>query len=335
MEFNLEIPQDFSGIVSVYVNNKPVFEKTYGYRDWFNKIDNNISTSFDLASGGKTFVAIAILQLIEQEKIHFDSSVKSILKDDYFNIDESVTIKMLLTHTSGVQDYFDESNDNAYDEIWRKFPNYNIRKNDDIYLLLDKIMMEEDAGEVFRYNNLGYVLLATIIEKITEISFYDYIQKEIIDKVGLTNTGYFELDKLPENTSIGYIFNEDTEEYTANIYSIDARGTGAGGIFSTAADIQKLWQALNNQTLLSMDMANMMQINQLDKALNQAYGFGLWIFNSENALFPYMIGVDPGVFFISSHIKEKDVSIVLISNNDYPLGPIHKQILQKFEILKD
>lgn len=335
VDFKLAIPQDFSGVVSIYENNQPIFEKAYGFRDWSNRIENNLDTAFGLASGGKTFVAIAVLQLIEQGKLNFGSSVKAILKDDFFAIDEAVTIKMLLNHTSGVQDYFDDFGEDAYEELWKKFPNYNIRKNDDIYLLLDKVSMEEEAGKVYRYNNLGYVMLATIIEKITEISFDKYIQNEIVNKAGLIKTGYYELDRLPKNTSVGYVFDEENKDYYANIYAIDVKGTGAGGIFSTAADIQKLWVALNDQTLLSTEMAKMMQTNQVDTGLNQMYGFGLGIFNSEYAQFPYMIGVDPGVFFISSSIKEKNVSIVLISNNDFNVAPIHKQILQKIGILQE
>ena len=87
--------------------------------------------------------------------------------------------KFTLTHTSGVPDYFDESVMDEYEELWIDFPNYKIRYNNDLFPLFINKPMLYPKGEKFQYNNSGYVLLASIIEKISGMYFDEYLQKNI------------------------------------------------------------------------------------------------------------------------------------------------------------
>ena len=96
-------------------------------------------------------------------------------------------------------------------------------------------------GEKFQYNNSGYVLLAMIIEKATGMDFDQYLKKNVFDVCGMNSTGYYELDRLPPKCANNYIYCADTDGYRTNIFSIDAKGTGAGGAFITVKDIINFW----------------------------------------------------------------------------------------------
>ena len=98
-------------------------------------------------------------------------------------------------------------------------------------------------GEKFQYNNTGFVVLGLIIEKVTENLFDDYLRENIFVLCGMCDTGYYELDRLPAKCANAYIFDTERKEYYTNIYSVDVKGTGAGGAFTTVSDIEKFWLA--------------------------------------------------------------------------------------------
>ena len=136
------IEKDFSGVVSISKNGKKLFCKSYGYADILNKIANEIDTKFATSSGGKIFVAVAILQLIEQGKLSFNTYIGSILDFNLKQIDSKIIIKQLFNHTSGIPDYFDEDVMEEYEELWIDYPNYKIRTSSDLIpLFINKPMM--------------------------------------------------------------------------------------------------------------------------------------------------------------------------------------------------
>ena len=131
------------------------------------------------------------MQLIENGKLSFDDEIGNLLDFDLKAIDKRITVRQLLCHTSGIPDYFDESIMNEYDELWKDYPNYKIRKSSDlIQLFIDKPMMYP-AGEKFQYNNTGYVVLGLIIEKLTGQLFDEYLEKNIFKPCGMLSTGYY------------------------------------------------------------------------------------------------------------------------------------------------
>ena len=223
------IGSNFNGIISVRKNNEVIFQKPYGFADIINKIPNEIDTKFATASAGKVFVAVAILKLIEKGKLKLNDCIGNILDFDLKEIDKNITIKQLLNHTSGIPDYFDESTMEEYADLWQNFPNYKIRKSIDLLpLFINKPMMYK-AGEKFQYNNSGFVVLGLIIEKITGLLFDEYLNENIFLPCKMNNTGYYELDRLPAKCANSYIYDNVRNEYYTNIYSVDAKGTGAGG----------------------------------------------------------------------------------------------------------
>ncbi len=304
--------KSFRGCALITEKNKALFKKVFGYADFPNKIDNDFDTKFATASAGKVFVAVGILQLIEKRLIHFEDTIGEILDCDLKQIDRGITIEELLTHTSGIPDYFDESVMSEYEDLWIDFPNYKIRSNQDLLpLFVDKPMMYP-RGSKFQYNNTGFVVLALIIEKITGIDFDKYLTDNVFIPSEMRNTGYYELDMLPAKCAANYIFDEKRCGYRTNIFSVDAKGTGAGGAFTTVADIESFWNCLLSYKLLSESMTKNMISNHSGK--DECYGYGIWLRKAKDNFVPYFQGCDPGVSFITSYDIPKQLMVVLVSN---------------------
>lgn len=228
MDIGELISRDFRGVIYIVKNGRALFERASGCADLPNGISNTPETRFASASAGKVFVAVGILQLIEQGKIGLDDTLGELLDIPLNGIDPEVTVRQLLDHTSGVPDYFDESVMDEYEELWRDYPNYKIRHNSDLLPLFVHKPMMYPKGERFQYNNSGYVLLAAILEKVTGMPFDQYLKKHVFDVCGMDLTGCFELDRLPSGCAHSYIYGPGTGDYRTNIFSVDAKGTGAG-----------------------------------------------------------------------------------------------------------
>jgi CubicO group peptidase (beta-lactamase class C family) len=112
---------NFSGVISIFRESETIFHSAFGYRDIKNKIPNNTETKFAIASGTKLFTALGIGRLIEQGKLSLDTKVTETHMDFISFIDKNATILNLLTHTSGIYDYYDE-------EIIKDFENFTVAK---------------------------------------------------------------------------------------------------------------------------------------------------------------------------------------------------------------
>jgi len=321
--------QDFSGVISVRKDNEIIFRNSFGYADINNKIPNEIETKFATASAGKVFVAVGILQLIQKGKLNLNDTIGNILDFDLKAIDKGITIHQLLNHTSGIPDYFDESTMEEYAELWQDFPNYRIRKSMDLLpLFIDKPMMYK-AGERFQYNNTGFVVLGLIIEKITGMLFDDYLAANVFGPCGMENTGYYELDRLPAKCANSYIYDTHRREFYTNIYSVDAKGTGAGGAFTTVIDVEKFWDNLLNGKLLSGDLLHeMLSLQSSDD--DDYYGYGIWLEKTEDGTFePWFQGSDPGVSFLSSYDRNQKINITIMSNTGNDVWELHRDIISR------
>lgn len=315
VDFNKLIGKDFSGCISVKKKGIAIFEQAYGYGDMVNERKNNIDTKFATASAGKVFVAVGILQLIEKGKLNFNTTIGEILDIDFTTIDKEITIEQLLTHKSGIPDYFDESVMEEYDELWINFPNYKIRSSSDLLpLFIDKPMIYP-RGERFEYNNTGFVVLGLVIEVIEKMPFDKYLKENIFDICNMNSTGYYELDRLPANCANNYIYDEKKQEYYTNIYSVDVKGTGAGGAFTTIADVERFWTGLLNNKLISNELKKNMLTVHSSSDYNDSYGYGIWINNDfSDGTLPYFTGSDPGVSFVSFYKLDEDVLVTIVSN---------------------
>lgn len=310
------VDSSFRGVIQVYENNKVVFEHVNGFSDLPNKVVNTNNTRFASASAGKAFVAVAIMQLVESGRLRLESTLEEILKDiDFKGIDTGITVSQLLNHTSGIPDYFNEEILDEYEELWIDTPNYSIRSNEDLLPLFINMDMMYDKGTRFQYNNSGYVVLAMIIEEISGLKFDEFLKKNIFDVCEMTDTGYFELDQLPDRCSNNYIYLSNSDSYKTNIYSVDAKGTGAGGAFITVSDIHKFWNCFMSGNLVSKETVTEMITVKSVSDSGGCYGYGFWLSKAKNgSIIPAFQGSDPGVSFYTEYNTETNIISILVSN---------------------
>ena len=306
---HFSIPDSFRGAVSVSRGGTTLFEAAFGFRDLPNRIPNTPDTRFATASAGKAFVAAGIMKLIEERRLDLESRLGDVIRFDIGSIDPAITIAQLLSHTSGAPDYFDESVMDDYAELWHDFPCYRVRKSSDLLFMMRDKPMKSVPGAEFSYNNGGFVLLDLVIESIAGESFDKYLDKAVFVPCGMNCTGYYEMDRLPAGCANSYIWDEARSEYYTNIFSVDTKGTGAGGAFTTVRDVRAFWECLFGEKIVSPETLAQMTEPRA-RWDGGGYGLGLWLDEAGNPLFQ---GSDPGVEFVSKRLSDGAV-VTAVSN---------------------
>ncbi|WEG12111.1 serine hydrolase [Pullulanibacillus sp. KACC 23026] len=317
----------FSGNILVKKYNDVLLELSYGYANRSEQIENSTDTRFGIASGCKLFTSIAICQLVEAGKLTFETKLEDCLDVHFPNFDKEITVHHLLTHTSGIPDYFDEEVMDDFEELWVKNPMYLIRNLIDFLPLFQNQPMKLKLGERFHYNNAGYILLGLIVEQASQLNFSKYIEENIFKKAGMTNSGYFEFDSFPRHTALGYI-DLPNGKWKTNIYSLPVKGGSDGGAYVTVNDMAILWDSLINNQLLNEEQTKKLltpYVRTNDK--NGYYGYGLWIEKNDSEIFKYHImGYDPGVSFHSTFYPETSIKTVICSNKSQGAFDIMREI---------
>jgi len=156
------------------------------------------------------------------------------------------------------------------------------------------------------------------------MTFDEYLSTVVFEPCGMMNTGYFELDRLPANCASAYIHDEEKDEYYTNIFSIEAKGSGAGGCFTTVDDVENFWKHFLNGNIVSKDTVKEMTSLQAENAEEEeAYGYGFWLDGDDNDL-PFFQGADPGVSFRTSN--DDGIYICVVSNFGDDVWDIHSEL---------
>jgi CubicO group peptidase (beta-lactamase class C family) len=299
----------FSGVVAIYRGNNQLYAEAFGYADAANKRKNNIKTRFAIASGTKFFTALGIGVLIDAGKLSLESTVEDIFHGSFSYIDPRATIAQLLTHSSGIWDYFDEDWDIDLENYTVAIPWSQLQTPSDYLPLFKDKAPKFSPGARFSYSNGGFIFLGAIIERLSGRLYRDYIQEKIFNPAGMKHSGYFAFNDLPANTAYGYKANGET-----NIYNLPIRGGSDGGAYTTPADLHKLWQALFNYKILSKELTKTYFTHHIHAYGQVEYGYGVYI-NRFKGMETYFIqGGDAGVGFESRYIPAKDLEITVISN---------------------
>ncbi|WHX41109.1 serine hydrolase [Mesobacillus sp. AQ2] len=305
---------DFSGTVFVQQGNAPAASASFGFSNRSDQVKNNTDTRFGIASGCKLFTAIAICQLVEDGKLTFDTRLRDCLDIKFPRFNEEITIQHLLTHTSGIPDYFDEKIMDDFEDLWVARPMYHIRNLSDFLPMFQNEQMKAAPGEAFHYNNAGYILLGLIVEQASKMTFTDYVEEHIFKRAGMNDSGYFSFDQLPANTATGYIDLPDGT-WKTNIYSLPVKGGSDGGAYITVNDMAELWKALFGQLLLTKETLERLLTPHAQANETGYYGYGIWIKNESGQVAKYhVMGYDPGVSFHSAYYPATQAIAVVCSN---------------------
>lgn len=252
----------FSGVMLIARKGKLLLEKAWGRADRDKNVPVTVATQFRVGSMNKMFTAVGILQLVEAKKLGLDDPIGKYLKDFADrDIASKVTIRHLLTHTGGTGDIFGPEFDKN---------RLSLKSHADYTKLYSARALVHEPGVAFRYSNFGFVLLGAVIEKVSGLAYYDYVQRSIFEPAGMKATG-----SLPETDAVamraqGYM--KEAGKWMPNTETLPWRGTAAGGGYSTVGDLLRFTEALQGGKLISNAMLAEATRDQM-----QSYGFGFGI----------------------------------------------------------
>ncbi len=256
-------------------------------------------TRFGIASGSKVFTAIIVLRLARRGLLALDAPVREWLGDDLPLIAPEVTLEHLLTHTSGIGDYFDEDLFGDNDYILSE-PVHRLTTSEAFLPLLEGFPMREAPGETFRYNNGGLVVAAIVAERASGRTYAELVEEEVTGPAGLSMTAILRIDSLPGDVALGYI---DDDGLQTNLLHLPVVATGDGGAFTNAHDVLSFWRALTGGLLVTADdYATMTRPRNFAAQEGMRYGLGMWLHATGPALI--MEGCDAGQSFRSTHDPE-------------------------------
>jgi len=321
-------PEPFSGVVRLSAGDEVLFEASRGSAIRSENISNRVNTRFQMASGCKLFTSVAVCRLVEQGKLAFDTPLAECVDVTFPNHAPGITVSHLLTHTSGITSYFEEDVDPDYEKLWRDRPMYTIRGPRDFLPLFQDKPMKFAPGEQFDYNDGGFILLGLIVETVAGIRFQDYVQEHVFDRAGMTDSGYFATDRLPERTAYAYI-KDDDGAWRTNFFAVPIIGAPDGGAYTTAPDMASFWRALDERRLLSDEMAAELLEPRVAtgwKPPYTHYGYGVWIDRAGDTIRKYfVVGSDPGVA-LRSAVYAGGVTLTAIGNTEHALWPLVREL---------
>lgn len=230
----------FNGNVLCAYKGKVFYKRCIGWCDLSLHDTLQPHHSFQLASVSKPFTSTAILQLCEQGKLSLNDTLQKFFPDFPY---KGITIKMLLCHRSGLPDYIKFT-----DKLYRRNPPESLT-NDSVINLMYKLKPRaySKPNQMYDYSNTGFMLLASIVESVTEQDFEDYVEYHIFKPCKMRDSYFYNLNKHNKReTSVpGYEDNEPVPESYLNGI------VGDKGMYSTIDDLLKFDQAMRKGKILS------------------------------------------------------------------------------------
>ncbi len=261
---------NFNGCVLIVTNNKIIINKCCGTADFEEKDTLTTNSIFQLASMSKQFTAMGIMILKENGKLSYDDKVQKFIPNFPY---EKITIRHLLNHTSGLPNYLW-----LIDRFWNlSEPPYN----DDAIRILNSAnqYLNFESGKRFKYSNTGYVLLASIIEKVSQMRFGDFLDKNIFEPLGMDNTFVYSTAlKDNENRKMIPGYRHYSRGYRKLPKTKFDGIVGDKGIYSTTGDLYKWDQALYGNKLIDKEtLIDAFRNGRLNNGKKVKYGFGFRI----------------------------------------------------------
>lgn len=303
---NLHKKYGFNGNMLVAKDGKILYQKSLGWADYLHKDSLKINSEFETASITKTFTGVAIMQLVEAGKLKLDDDVKKFFPDFPY---EGINIKLLLSHRSGMMNYVYFS-----DDVWKdkKKPMSNMDVMNLIAVHKPNRYAKPDTR--FHYNNSNYMVLASIIEKITGKPYADYMMENIFKPAGMKNTHVYSTTVYPK-IPVDVVGHDRSWRYSVVQNFLDGP-MGDKGIYSTVHDLLLYDNALRTGRLLtkaSLDSAYVGRNKPVNGHFN--YGYGWRMFDGDKGRkVVYHTGWWHGFRHIYVRDLDKNIVIVFLGN---------------------
>ena len=303
--------------VLVIHNSRVVFQRGYGVTDLRRRTKINAQTNFRLASLTKQFTAMSIMLLVHDAKLSYDDHLTGIFPD-FPQYGRAITIRHLLNHTSGLQDYED-----LMPQPDPKLPVEQTQIHDSgVFELLKQRKATKFApGSKWAYSNSGYVLLGLVVEKVSGQPFHDFLHDRVFEPLKMTNTlAYVRGRNEIPNRAFGHSLQSGTWKETDQ--SPTSATLGDGGVYSSIEDLAKWDQTLRRHTLLNekeMQPA-LTPVQVLEGATEPdgapaAYGFGWFLNPYHGHLRMWHYGETVGFRTTIQRFVKDDFTVIVLSNS--------------------
>jgi len=293
--------------VSVLIaeKNNIVYKKAFGSANVELNVAMQPDMLFRIGSITKQFTAIGVLQLVEQGKISLHDHIQKYIPN-FPSKGYTITIENLLTHTSGIPDY---SNADTTHNLYIERHDFTAKQ---LIKYFDYMPLEFEPGAKYNYSNSGYVLLAYIVEKVTNEDYHQYMMKNVISRAGLEHTLFADEHTIILNRVEGYTRNkgffENCEYQTASL------AFGAGDLLSTTGDLHKWNKALVNYKLVSKEtLQKAFTPYKLSNGSYSNYGYG-WFIDSFGVKRIHHEGQVSGFTALEAYYPDKDVFVSILTN---------------------
>ncbi len=300
----------FNGTILIADSTGVIYDKAWGWADAVSKDTLTTQTVFYLGSIAKQFTAMSLMLLKHDGALTFEESVR-----EYFpelpEFMDAVTIEHMLTHTSGIPDYYSLG---TYEPGYTNGDVLEVAKN------LEELDFE--PGSEYSYSNTAYVLLSMIVERVADMSWREFLDQRIFTPLDMTYSQVFDETEpqLPTRAK-GHTQEGSLDDYNAFT-------TGGGGIFSNIYDLYTWDQALYTDQLLQQEeIVQAYQPYELTNGETSNYGWG-WMIQEENPMIVAHSGSLAGYRTYIYRDMESQFTIIILSNYTNEVAKIKDEVLE-------
>jgi CubicO group peptidase (beta-lactamase class C family) len=288
--------------VAVIKDGAVIFERNYGMANLETGERATSQTNYRLASMTKQFTATAISILAERGKLSLNDPVARYLPE-LATVAPTVTLRHLLMHTSGLPEYETLlSKDDTKQVVDR-----------DVLALIAQQKLELSPGTKFRYNNTGYALLALVVERVSKLSYPEFLQRNIFKPLGMTTTAACEPTASIPRRAYGYSGTDDV--FAPADQNRTTAVLGDGGVYSSTRDLARWIDALDHSTLVSPKrLAEATSALVATDAPGISYGFGWRISEQRGVKLVYHTGTTSGFKNALLWVPSRKLAVIVLTN---------------------
>lgn len=315
----------FTGVVVIRHAGTVVVSEALGYATPRWQVPNTVDTRFDTASITKLFTSVAVLQQVGAGRLDLDASIHRYVDLSGTTISPAVTLRHLLTHTSGIADDADEEAGEIYADLFVDRPCYAITETIDFLPQFAHKPALAEPGVRARYCNVGYVLAGLALEQVVGESYRTYVSKEVFERAGMSSAGFF--DRRDPTPAVAEGWDLVDGAWRANIFSYPPIGSPDGGAHASAQDLFAFLDAVRAGQLLTPELTELFLTPQVARDEEVRFGFGLEFRRSTF----YKEGSNAGVSALLTRYGNADVDAVVLANTADAAWPVMAELNRRFE----
>jgi CubicO group peptidase (beta-lactamase class C family) len=309
----------FSGAIRVETGDGTGWSAAFGLASRRFGVANSPDTLFGIASGTKGLTALTVMSLVEEGALSLSRTARSVLGADLPLVGDGVTVEHLLTHRSGIGDYFGEDAGFGAEDYVLPVPVHRLGSTEAYLEVLQGHPAVFVPDERFVYCNSGYVVLALIAERVAGRPFADLVHQRVCRRAGMTATGFARGDAPPKGSAEGYVLVDG--HWRTNVLHLPVLGSGDGGMYATTADFTAFWTALFAGRIVSEPtVAAMVEPRSEVPSERRRYGMGFWLHRTSQVVM--LEGLDAGISFRSVHDPVSRRTLTTISNTTDGAWPV-------------